>query len=186
VAIANMRAAIDRDPAMPPELKTKLVAGLDAILEEFKLRAKVTVGGFHNLKQEDFWRLFVPQRLVDENLSKWDIEHREQGSLAGMQRAFRQMLETTKVNPPQPLTGEGLENLHVQATGNCFRGHALQYTYRDDFVAEDKQQYLDAAPLRPGFRNGSTDLGLRKDTETTPEGLAELRQPPPDGEAPWF
>ena len=186
LAVANMRAVISEDATMPPELKSKLLAGLDAILEEFRLRAKATTCGFHNLKQEDFWRLFVPQRLVGEDISKWDIEHREQGSLAGMQRGFRQMLETTMTDPREPLDGKGLDRFHMYATTNCFRGNLLAITYRDDTFEDQKLEYLKEAPLRPGFRDGPTGLILRKGTETTPEGLRELGEFAQDPQAPWF
>lgn len=194
-AAENMRAAINRDPHLPDGLKAKLGAGLDAIVEEFKLCGMTSHESFKNLKQEDFWRLFVPQRLVDENMSKWDIEHREQGSLAGMQRAFRTAITEGFGDTPEQRTPEHLatrlEDFHKEATKDCSRTNVLNFTYMEQF-ADQHAQYKDDAPLRPGYRNGPTSLTLRPGTEITPEGLAELRRfredyaPHDENNLAWF
>lgn len=187
-AIQNMMKAIVDDETLPTQLKSKLTLAFSAIEEEFKLSSHTTgpETGFNNLRQEDFWRLFVPQRLVGGDFSKWHIEQTEPGSLAGMQRAFREMLQGL---PPQPITAQDLERIHQSSTTNCFKGEVLAMTYRDDLFEEQYDEYLMSSVMPTDFRdNKGTDLTLRTQGETTPAGMEELRRlvEEQDQDDPWL
>jgi hypothetical protein len=94
VAIGELRTAIESDAGLHPGLKAKFGAALDAVAEQASLHERLgELPAFEGLKQEDVWRLFTVGRQQGEGISKWDLEHHGEGTLAGMQRAFGTMLQ---------------------------------------------------------------------------------------------
>ena len=185
-AVDEVRREIGNDDGMDPALRERLSAGLDAVAEEVRLHRELTeLPTFEGLKREDVWRLFAVGRQQQEGVSKWDLEHHGQGSLAGMQRAFATMLDGHATG--KRLSAEHLEAIHVEGTKNTFVTQTLvevQRMARGGMFPEQIEEMRNEARLPPGFRTQGVDLGLRRGPEVTEDGLEELQALAK--EDPWF
>ena len=206
-AIAEMRRELARDTTLHVGLKAKLSAALDAMVEEDRLHAKLqAVPQFAGIPKADLWRLFAGAELQGLGVeggdaprigSKWQLEHKGEGSLAGMMRGFGAMVDGLQAGTP--LTAGHLEALHRESTRDTFTDELLQLSYKDiplenpDDPREQEmmQGIMDDmrrdARVKPGFRDRSDDvaLTLRRGEETTLEGeqaLLDVARRDPD----WF
>ena len=184
VAIGELRTAIEFDGALHPGLKAKLGAALDAVAEQASLHEKLgELPAFESLKQEDVWRLFAVGRQQDEGISKWDLEHHGEGTLAGMQRAFGVMLQG--LSDGVPLTAKHLEAIHVEGSRGTFRSQDSMLSYKSTIGDQPdlQEMFRENARVPEGFRGDGTNLTMRKGTETSEAGRLELAQL---GEDDWF
>ena len=170
---------------MHPGLRAKLMAGLDAILEDHTLDRELRDHEpFEGLGEGEIWRLFAPGYLQDRGVSKWDLEIHNEGSLAGMNRMLLSTLWHQKQG--QELDGDHLLHLHeLGARGS--HNERLQSLFQPGPGYEDPESHLhmrvDTA-MPPGLRAEPVMLSLHLGTETTPEGMEELRQYMEND--PWF
>lgn len=193
-AIDEMRREIGRSTTLPDGLKHKLSAALDAMAEEDWLHAKLQgIPQFAGVPKADLWRLFAGAELqglgVAEGgdapriVSKWQLEQKGEGSLAGMMRGFGMMLDGLAEGTP--LTAQHLEALHRESTKDSFTDELLQLSYKEapsddpDEVAAFKEIAEETrrdARVKPGFRDRNDDvvLTLRRGEESTPEGEEAL------------
>ncbi len=183
--VADFRAAISADREIAFDLGLKLLAGLDAIDAEGSFTQRVSQQPeFEGIAPDDMWRLFATGHHQDDNpqMSKWDVEHYGEGSMAGMQRAFEEMLRARENHVP--LTAQHLDDLHTIATRNGTTHNAgLQATYTHHEFGNDEQRQMNEEMTRElrtlsvipsGMRELGAEYTLRLDVETTQDGLDEL------------
>lgn len=174
--INEFRTALEGRSDVPPGLRDKLHAGLDVLESRHALSATLKdTASFPSLPEDRLWQLFSSAEQHDKpDFSGWNLEHCNQGSVGGMQRAFTRMLEDQKSGAP--LDADWLEQIHVEATRNNFRTEALALTYKESVQSdpETMREMLQMARLSPGYRTAETNLTLKLDTSTTQAGRAEL------------
>lgn len=187
--LCDLRVALDAFEDMPPELKARIGAALDAIEAGLTMRERLDGHPvFGSLAPEDHWRLFTPGNLQDRpGAGKWALEQHGQGSLAAMQRAFLGMLDD--VRDGAPLDDRWLDRIQRTGSENTFRNEDLSNLYKTSFKAMDVDgsvaiSMIEQARVPSGYRDGDTDLNLRRDTQLTPAGRDELLALKDDD--PWF
>ena len=168
-AVQNFRVAIEAEPLISPELKDKLVAGLAAIEAEARLRSGDMRHGFSRLQPGDFDRLYG---LHEDGGSKWDVEHKEQGSLARRLEGFQALLELDEI---EHLTPEDLGAIHSNATAGCYYVNVLRGGYLANANQAAKDLAKITAEVEPHYRDGAGGtVTLVLGENLTNEGLAEL------------
>ena len=168
-AVQNFRAAIDGEALISPELKAKLVAGLDAIEAEAELRGGEMGYGFSRLQPDGFDRLYGSH---EEGGSKWDAEHKEQGSLARRLDGFRALLQRDEF---EHLTPEDLGTIHYNATAGSHYVDVLRGGYKVDANQAAKNLAKITAEVETDYRDGGGGtVTLVRGVDLTDEGLAEL------------
>jgi hypothetical protein len=165
----HFREAIENYPGppdgLPDAVKNKLYAALDALEAEANLAKGVAVQGlepYSSIKPERLWKLF----MINVG-SKWDFEHMQQGSLAGLYRGFDFML--TVSDGKNRVSPDHLERLQIMGTKDSFRPSLSM-----SFIS-GQQTYVDDSRVEQWFREGKTTLDLPRDSFTE-EGLKELEQ----------
>jgi hypothetical protein len=182
-AVANFREALEGNETLHPGLLAKLSAGLDAMEAAYGMvEISHDIGAFNRVSPTDQWRMFGVGRLQDEGLDKWDMEHRGEGSLGGMQRAFTYMLSTHRDGVP--LTAGLVEQYHRDGSEDTYIGGMLGLSYKEGVSEEDQVDFREMSRTPPGFRSKETNLNLRIGTETTEAGRQELLELA--GQDPWF
>ncbi|MBW7899905.1 MAG: hypothetical protein H3C26_00380 [Rhodocyclaceae bacterium] len=184
--IDEFKAALETRSDLPPGLRDKLHAGVEVLRGQLALGAALdNTPGFPRLPDERLWQLFsTAGQRSDPKFSAWSLEHFNQGSVGGLQQAFTRMLEDR--HNGVALDAGWLEGIHREATRDNFRTEALAMTYREDVRQSPAmmESILSMARISPGYRMDQTDLALRLDTDTTPQGRAELQAL--GGNDPWF
>lgn len=172
-----------------PELKERLVAAMNGMRAGFEMAGQLHDDPvFGALDPKDHWRLFMggnPQNTP--GAGKWMLEHNGQGTLAGMQNAFLDMLNQVRSNAP--LDAQWLQRIQTIGSRNTFRNEELSNTYKDSLKQMDLDGTVaidirETARVPMGFRNSFTDLNLRRDTQLTPAGRQELLDLQKND--PWF
>jgi hypothetical protein len=186
--VKDMQVALDT-LTMPPGLKERMGAALDAIEAGFDMQLRMQDHAVvKDLAPEDQWRLFAPGNLQQqEDVTKWDLEQNGEGSLAAMQRAFVGMLDDVKKGVA--LDGKWLENIQMTGSKGTYRNNDLQLSYKpsldgDESLREMALDMREMARVPSGYRDSGTNLNLVLGTQTTEAGRAELRELARND--PWF
>ena len=159
-AFRNYRLGIERNTSLHPGLKDKLRAGIDLLQAEHDLvEAMQTNSKFQDFPRHLLWQLVVPGNHTDIH-GKWELEHKVQGSYAGLCRGLTEVIET---KPRQVFNGDQLGQLHEAVTSNNIRQDELRYLYGEGTFRAQMDTAREQNRVPVGYRQGFLQKELRLD-----------------------
>ena len=167
-AIIDFRAAVTQATDLPPGLRDKLLAALDARDQERPLANELDrVQAFNGVKGTKAWQLALPVR---PGLDRWDHEQRAPGAYAAGQRAFVALLKSSQDRTP--IDGGLVEMMHHAARP--------EGAPRDAFRSGAAELALPAGSTPAGRE----ELRLLHEQDQLRPGPERWFAPMPDGGAP--